>query len=257
MDHEIDRPSTRRERRLVKRESRRGAPRSRRGVPRRGLGLGTLSALAIVGGIVVVAIALALGLTPKTDTGAGAGQAVVVERAPSGVPTDGFVLGKADAPVTIDLYEDFQCPACASWGRGVLPSLVANEITDGTAKVVFHDVAFLGPESVAAGHAAYAAAQQGHFWDMWATLYASQGQRENAGAFSRDRLLAMASGLGLDVAKFTADMDGADARAYLDASIAGARAVGITSTPSIVVAGQTYVGIGTYPALAAVVAAAR
>ncbi len=211
--------------------------------------------LAIVGGIAIVAIVLALGLTPKANTGPG--QAVVVERAPSGVPTDGLVLGKADAPVTIDLYEDFQCPACASWGKGVLPGLVANEITDGTAKVVFHDVGFLGPESVAAGHAAYAAAQQGHFWDMWATLYANQGQSENGGAFSRDRLVAMATALGLDVAKFTADMDGADARAYLDASIAAARGVGITSTPSIVVNGQTYVGVGTYPALAAAIAAAR
>jgi protein-disulfide isomerase len=39
----------------------------------------------------------------------------------SGLPAAGYVLGRADAPVTIDLYEDFQCPACRHWGQAVFP----------------------------------------------------------------------------------------------------------------------------------------
>ena len=137
----------------------------------------------------------------------------------SDLPTDGYTLGRADAPVTIDLYEDFQCPACQRWGEVVFPSLAANELASGTARLVFHDFAFLGPESFAAARAGHAAANQGRFWDMWATIYANQGA-ENSGAMTPSRLVEMARGLGLDVDRFTAEMELAAAGPAVDASIA-------------------------------------
>ena len=70
-----------------------------------------------------------------------------------------------------------------------------HELAAGTVKVVFHSFSFIGPESEAAARAAWAAAEQGRFWDMWATIYANQGPRENDGSFDRDRLLAMADAL--------------------------------------------------------------
>jgi protein-disulfide isomerase len=199
---------------------------------------------------VVIAIAIATS-APKATPGVG----VAVVRAPAGIPTDGYVLGKADAPVTIDLFEDFQCPACEAWGTGVFPRLAANELTNGTAKLVFHNMAFIGPESIAAAHAGYAAAQQGRFWDMWATLYGNQGA-ENRGSFTRERLVAMATELGLDVAKFEADMDSPAAAAALTASQAEADAAAVSSTPTVVIAGKAYTGVGTYPDLATAIAAA-
>lgn len=35
------------------------------------------------------------------------------------VPQDGTTLGSEDAPVTIYLYEDLQCPACARFTREI------------------------------------------------------------------------------------------------------------------------------------------
>ena len=35
----------------------------------------------------------------------------------AGIPQDGTGLGSEDAPVTIQLYEDFQCPACGQFAR--------------------------------------------------------------------------------------------------------------------------------------------
>ena len=198
----------------------------------------------------MIALAILLGGATKqapTD--------VSVVQAPVGIPADGFVLGHANAAVTIDLYEDFQCPACQSWGTDVFPSLVANELADGTAKIVFHNLAFIGPESAAAAHAGYAAGQQGKFWDMWATLYGNQGH-ENAGAFSRARLVAMAAGTGLDVARFEIDMDSAAAASSLSDSIAAANAVGVSSTPTLVIAGQGYVGVQSYTDISIAIAAA-
>jgi protein-disulfide isomerase len=125
----------------------------------------------------------------------------------------------------------------------------------GRVRIVFHDMAFLGPESSDAGRAAYAAAQQDRFWDMWATLYANQG-RENSGAFGRERLVAMAERLGLDVARFEADMDSAAAQATIDRSRADAARSGVTSTPTLIIEGRAFVGVQPYADIAAAIAAA-
>lgn len=66
----------------------------------------------------------------------------------------------------------------------------------------------------------------------------------------------MAARLGLDTARFEADMDSAAARAALDASRAEASRAGVTSTPTLIISGQTFVGVKPYPELAAVLAAA-
>jgi protein-disulfide isomerase len=243
---------TRRERRIDARATRRSAPRhTTRSGPRR-IGIGLLSAIGLVGGLAVVALAIVLGGSSTPAVSAGA---AVIVRGPANIATDGFVLGRSDAPVTIDLFEDFQCPACQSWGSSVFPRLAANELADGTVKVVFHDLAFIGPESAAAAHAGYAAREQGRFWDLWATLYANQGP-ENAGAFSRAKLIEMAGGIGLDVARFEADMDSAGATSALSASIAEATAAGVSSTPTLIIAGTAYTGVQPYPDIAAAIAAA-
>ncbi len=236
---------TRAERRLAELDARREARRHASG--RRGLSLPVLSAFAVVGGVIVIAIAIALGGGPK-PSGQGA---AIIARAPAGLASDGFVLGRADAPVTIDLYEDFQCPACRSWGQTVFPTLAATELADGRAKLVFHDFAFLGPESAGAARAAIAAANQGRFWDMWATIYANQGP-ENSGALAGAKLTAMAAGLGLDAARFATDMNAATTGSQLDASIAAARQAGVTSTPTLAIDGHLIVG-ATYSQLAATI----
>jgi protein-disulfide isomerase len=215
--------------------------------------LGSLSVLGLVGGLAVVALAIVFGARP-TPTPAETAE-VRIAHVPAGLAADGLVLGRADAPVTIDLYEDFQCPACEAWGRNVFPSLASNELAAGTVKIVFHDMAFLGPESTDAGRAAHAAAQQGGFWDMWATLNANQG-RENSGAFSRARLIAMARLLGLDMARFEADMDSSAAQAAIDASRADASRAGVTSTPTLIIDGQPLLDVRPYPDLAAAIATA-
>lgn len=244
--------STRRERRPAARMTQRDEPRRPRPTARR-LGLGALSAIGLLGGVAVVMLAVLLGSRP-TPTAADS-PLVAVAHAPAGAASNGFILGRADALVTIDLYEDFQCPACQAWGRSVFPSLVSYELTAGTARIVFHDVAFLGPESIDAGRAAYAAAQQGRFWDMWATLYANQG-RENSNAFSRVRLVAMADRLGLDVTRFEADMDSSAALAAIDASRSAADQAGVNSTPTLIIDGQTFVGVQAYADVAAAISAA-
>lgn len=229
--------------------ARRAVPR-RRATPARTIGIGRLTLGFLIAGIVVVALVVALNGGQKA-----APVSVDVARAPSGVPAQGYVLGASDAPVAIHLYEDFQCPACGAWGRTVFPTLVRNELAAGTARIEFHDIAFLGLESQDAARAGYASAQQDRFWDMWSTLYANQGRRENDGAFGRDRLIAMADGLGLDAARFVADFDSAAAAAAVTTSTADAHAAGVNSTPTLIIGGQKLIGTG-YSEVSAIIAAA-
>jgi protein-disulfide isomerase len=242
---------TRQERRLATRLDRRDARRGHRTAGRRP-GLGALSAIGLLGGLAVVALAIVLGAKPGPPAQT---TAVIVAHAPPGVAAEGLVLGRSDAPVTIDLYEDFQCPACEAWGQNVFPKLAVNELAAGTVRIVFHDMAFLGPESVDAGRAAYAASRQGRFWDMWATLYANQGG-ENLGAFSRVRLNAMADQLGLDSSTFQQDMTSSAALAAIDASRRDAGAAGVSSTPTLIIGGQKLVAAQAYADVAAAISAA-
>ncbi len=208
-----------------------------------------MTVASLIAGLLIVGAALVMNQPAPPDP------TVVRAAAPAGVATSGRTLGAEGAPVVIDLYEDFQCPACARWGENILPGLVANELASGTVKIVFKGFAFLGPESKSAEQAAWAAERQGRFWDMWATLYANQGLRENAGAFERDRLIAMADVLGLDPVRFVADLDGPDAARSVADGVIAAAAAGVDSTPSLIVAGVPFRG-STYPELAAAIAAA-
>lgn len=220
-------------------------------VRRRSYTLPLISVLAVVGGVLLIAVAVAGGGRPQPVEGPATEGASVAGRF-AGLPTAGKALGRADAPVTIDLYEDFQCPACRQWGETVFPTLAANELARGQARLVFHDFAFIGPESMAAARAGHAAAKQDRFWSFWASVYANQGA-ENSGALSVERLTEMARVAGLDVERFSADLASSGAGMAVDASIADAHRLGVDSTPTVIVGGRKLVG-ASYAEIAAAIA---
>jgi protein-disulfide isomerase len=154
---------------------------------------------------------------------------------------DGYSLGAADAPVQIEVWEDFQCPFCARWTAAVKPALVEQYIRPGVARLTYRPLAFLGEESRWAAVAADLAMEQNRFWALHDRLYANH-LGENVGSYSLERILAMAEAAGLDMEPF---MDGLtldkarerfaalEARSRADASL-----LGINATPSVVVNGR-------------------
>ena len=110
------------------------------------------------------------------------------------------IRGAANAPVTIVEFSDFQCGFCFR----VNPTLV--QLLDrypGKVRVLFKHSPIEGHTAAPLAHrAAFAAQQQGKFWEMHDRIFANQR------AMDREALLAHAAALGLERGKFIADLDG-------------------------------------------------
>jgi protein-disulfide isomerase len=153
---------------------------------------------------------------------------------------DGFRLGAADAPVAIEVWEDFQCPFCQRFAFEIKPELVARYVETGQATLTFRQLPFLGDESHWAAVAASLAAEQDRFWPFHDYLFANL-LGENVGSYGLERLLAMGEAAGLDMEAFKAGLVLDQARARFAEIEAEARrdatALGISATPTVTVDG--------------------
>lgn len=229
---------TRQERRLAEREGRRDQKRDRRQRSRAkasGWSLTSISLAALaVGLIAVVAIAVIKAPPPAVDLN---------EPAFFTPPAlaQGMTLGSADAPVTLELWSDFQCPYCANFTDTIEPPIISDYVAPGKVKLVYRDRAFLGSESVAAATAARAAGASNLFWQYHDYLFANQFG-EQAGTFNQARLEAIATAVGLDLVTFRAGQgDPAIRQAVSDEASHGA-SIGVQATPTLIIDGQIYEG---------------
>lgn len=175
--------------------------------------------------------------------------------APAALAGAGRAKGDPAAPVTIEVWGDFQCPACRALELGPARQLDATFVRDGTARVVWRNLAFLGPESVWAAEAAECAAEQGQFWAYHDKLFREQAG-ENRGAFRKERLVGFAADLGLDTPAFQACLESGRYTDQVRAETAAGRQAGVRSTPTLFVNGQKIEGAPRWEQLRALVQAA-
>lgn len=242
---------SRRDRRAARRDELRSHPHPN---PQRrtstGLGVAVLSVAAVLAAVVFAVVLAAQG-SPSTRDATGDGLDPPGAQRPAAVALDDRALGPRDAAVVVELWEDFQCPACSRFTALVEPSIVERFVSAGDVRIVFRDFAFLGTESTDAAVAARCAGEQTAFWPYHDWLYANQNG-ENAGWFSGGRLAAIADRVGLDRPAFDACVGGAEARSAVATETAAGRALGIDSTPTIVVDGAPYRGATTDDLLATI-----
>ncbi len=138
--------------------------------------------------------------------------------------------GKQTAPVTVVMFTDFQCPACA----GVHPVLlkILAEYGDKIRFVVrdfpltnIHENAFR------AALAASAANAQGKFFEYTEVLY------KNQNALDKVSLKKYAADLGLNQKQFELDLESEKYAAEIRKDMADGKIYGITGTPTIFVNG--------------------
>ena len=161
------------------------------------------------------------------------------------VNRDGKTLGDPTAPVTLQAWEDFQCPYCKQANQDALSQVIRDFVQSGQVKVVYRHFAFLGDESSLAAQASEAAAEQGMFWEYHDALFAAQAG-ENRGAFSSSRLKQMASNVGLDRAVFDAALDSGKYKSVVEAETSEGRKLGLDSTPVFFVNGVKIEGAQPY-----------
>ncbi len=169
----------------------------------------------------------------------------IITVTPAALPNaDGLSLGDADAPVTIQIFEDFQCPACRRFTESTEPLIIENLVATGKARYEFHHYPFLDGngvgaigESDQAANAAMCANEQDKFWEMHRILFANWNG-ENQGAFSNRRLQAMAESLGLDMDAFNSCFNENPHEEEIQADFDLGQQMGVSGTPTVFVNGQ-------------------
>jgi len=193
----------------------------------------TLLALIVAVAIVVAALLAVLSQLGRP----GGGSSGDIGELYSGIPQDGTTLGDSSAPVTIYLYEDFQCPVCGQFSSETFPKVVDRGVRRGDVKVVSEPLTFLGSDSVVAARAALAAAKQDRYWTYAQLLFENQGQ-ENSGYVTDDFLTDQAKDTpGLDVGEWSSDLKGSSFTQQLQAAQAKAQSAGVEATPTLIFSG--------------------
>ena len=196
-------------------------------------GLIVLGLILAVLGTIVVGIALQ---KPDDDpieiTGAG-----TVQRLMGGIEQEGAVLGDADAPVAVEVFNDLQCPDCADYQLDEITPLIEGPVRAGDVKLVFHHFSFSARQTTLSAYASVAAGAQGRQWQYLQLFYINQDEAQEKGV--TDELLErIASGvLELDLEQWQEDRESdevADA-VVADAELAAQRK--LPAQPAVVVTG--------------------
>ena len=148
--------------------------------------------------------------------------------------TGNYAKGPDNAPVTIVMFSEFECPFCSK-AEPTLDQLMKDY--DGKIRIIFkHKPLPFHKNAALAAEAALAAGEQGKFWEMHDILF------KNQKALQRDNLSLYAQQLGLDLDKFSQALDTNKFKAAVDKDIKDAEAIGVTGTPTFVINGTVVVG---------------
>jgi protein-disulfide isomerase len=160
-------------------------------------------------------------------------------------PERDHVRGPVDAPVTLVEYGDFECPYC-----GMAEPIVRELLRD------FGDVSYIWrhlplsdvhPRAQLAAEAAEAAGAQGAFWEMHDVLLDHQDR------LGPNDLAGYAERLGLDVERFSADLQFHAGAARVAEDVDSADLSGVSGTPTFFINGRRHYGAYDIATLSAAV----
>jgi protein-disulfide isomerase len=138
--------------------------------------------------------------------------------------------GPANARVTIVEFSDFQCPFCAEATEQakLLLQKYPNDV-----RLVFKQFPLESHSQAAlAAEASLAAQAQGKFWELHDKMYA------NFRSLSRVRILAWAKEIGLDLPRFTADLDSHKYASRVASEEKQGEIAGVEGTPTFFIDGH-------------------
>jgi Na+/H+ antiporter NhaA/predicted DsbA family dithiol-disulfide isomerase len=164
-------------------------------------------------------------------------------------PERDHIRGRADAPVTLVEYGDFECPYC-----GQAEKVIRELLSDfGDVRYVWRHLPLtdVHPRAQLAAEATEAAADQGAFWQMHDVLLDHQD------ALHRPDLESYARELGLDVDRFADELRSHEHAARIADDVDSADLSGVSGTPTFFVNGRRHYGAYDIDGLSASVRAAK
>jgi len=198
--------------------------------------LGILAASLLASGLAWIVFRV-IGLLPPRVLVAGE-ERVAAPLEDLAAPVDAdvdHVRGPAEAPVSLVEYGDFECPHCGRAEPAVRGLLQTFE-TD--VRFVFRHLPLRDVHEHAqlAAEASEAAGEQGMFWEMHDVLY------EHQDALGFDDLLGYAGDLGLDVDRFSEELQSGRHALRVARDIESADVSGVAGTPTFFVNGRRHYG---------------
>jgi protein-disulfide isomerase len=143
-------------------------------------------------------------------------------------------LGKADAPLVLVEYTDFQCPYCARFQAETFRELKQHYVDTGKLRVVSFNLPLpIHPFALPAARAAFCAQEQDKFWSMRDNLFAVNG------GLSAEGIRYAAASAGLNMTKLDACAASGESSAAVQKEVQQARAAGINGTPTFVLGKAT------------------
>jgi len=201
-------------------------------------------ALVLVAGIVVFVVFSRKTGSEGTNAFVGSGAPTSSAASPVAVtqasPTATIPITKPNvkvsSPVVLEEYGDYQCPPC-----GILyPELKKLEHEYGNQlRIVFRHFPLtkIHKNAMSAARAAEAARNQNKFDQMHDRLYRNQSAWKDLDD-ARSIFLGYARELGLNIDRFTRDMDSPEVEQRIATDMQRGSGVGVTGTPTVFIEGQ-------------------
>ena len=163
-------------------------------------------------------------------------------------PDHDHIRGPKQALLTVIEFGDFECPYC-----GQAEPVVRDILTDTTIRYVWRHLPLtdVHPRAQIAAEATEAAAAQDAFWPMHDLLLQHQD------ALTMDDLSGYAQSLGLDVARFNAELERHDHATRVAQDLESADLSGVSGTPTFFINGQRHYGAFDLPTLTEAIQVAR
>jgi protein-disulfide isomerase len=159
------------------------------------------------------------------------------------------VLGEEDAPVTMVVYEDFECPFCKRFEEGAVSQIVSNYVDSGQVKIVWKDrpLTQLHPWAKPGAEAMECVYREGGnnvFWNLKDEVFSNQNQLSTSNAQSQ--IKSWAAEEGVSESAIQNCIDSGDAMSEVEADSTEGQEIGASGTPTSFVNGQKLVGAQPY-----------
>lgn len=154
---------------------------------------------------------------------------------PQGAIGKSPTTGAAEPKIVLLEFSDFECPYCGEV-RLTLKQFLARHPQEVTLAYKHFPLSAIHPEAISAAKAAWAALQQGKFWEYHDALFA---QQKNLG---EELYVATAKDLNLNLAQFNRDRNSQVATQAIGQDMVMAEKLGISGTPFFVMNGEAFSG---------------